>query len=138
MRDEKGKSATICAAMKNHCEVCRCGKRERSFTSHYTASSSVVLQVLQVLVEAKADLDITDEDGCTAAIYAVVYNRIRALKLLIDGGCDLSVGFVLDDDGEAVNKTPLQWAHEMSTEYLDPRIKDLINIALKSAVGQKD
>jgi ankyrin repeat protein len=58
---------------------------------------------VEALLEFKANPNLTDKDGQTALLIAVIYKNQRIIRALLDAGADPSIA---DHD----NQTPLSWA----------------------------
>lgn len=51
------------------------------------------LEAVEALVNAGADLDVANSEGCTALVYACRYGRAEAAALLLRAGADCRLRF---------------------------------------------
>ena len=61
------------------------------WTALHWAASYNQIEIVQMLIEAKVDLDIQDEEGMTALHRAAERNRPEIARMLVGAGADVSV-----------------------------------------------
>ena len=97
IQDNEGKTALIWAVKKEYLE-------EGHFEEEYFLKiEKEYLEIVKLLVENGADLDIQDNEGKTALIWAVKKEYFKIVKLLVENRADLDIQ---DNEG----KTALIWA----------------------------
>ena len=87
-----------------------------SYTSYNNdAFAMSVLDSVHVLIGEESNIEVADDEGNTAAHWAVLHERLRFLSVLILKGCD--VGKLRNKEGEL----PIHWAARYSTakSYFD-------------------
>lgn len=102
------------------------------YTPLMWAADFGITDLVSLLIERKAAVDIRDNQGCTALTWAIkgrssdVYNNV---KILVRAGCHINI---FDDNGY----TPLMWAAEYGfTEVVSLLIEKQADVNLKDNNG---
>lgn len=98
------------------------GSKETGFTALMQASGGGELKVVEILIDADADVNIQNDEGLTALMVAAACNKPDVVKFLLNHGADRNIR---DNSG----RTAYDHAHEREDEGkdVDPSILHLLN-----------
>ncbi len=89
---------------------------------HRACLNSVYENVVAVLIDSGADVNIADNDGVTPLMTAVSHSSVKAVRALLDAGADVSV----------VNADEKQVLHEVSYALLTAEVAEVVRLLIEA------